>query len=149
MILHHALLAWEKWDFWDEVIGHDERNFRWKPDLDLRIEVADKEHPITRGLADFDTTDEGYVLHGKHDGQSTILLTAPQAEIAQRLSLRDGDTSDRIGGRDAAFHARVAKRFAAIAEAEPGRFTVVTALGTAEEVHRRVLEALHLPESIS
>ena len=80
---------------------------------------------------------------------STILLTAPQAEISQRLSLRDGDTSDRIGGRDAAFHARVAKRFATIAEAEPGRFTIVTATGTPEEVHRRVLEALHLPESIS
>jgi len=86
VILHHALLAWEKWKFWDQVIGHDERNFRWKPELDLRIEVADRQHPITRGMADFDTVDEGYVLHGKHDGKSTVLLTAEHEDIMKEVA---------------------------------------------------------------
>jgi type 1 glutamine amidotransferase len=86
VILHHALLAWEKWDFWDKVIGHDERNFRWKPELELTIEVADSEHPITRGMAGFDTIDEGYVLHGKHDGLSTVLLTAEHEDIMKEVA---------------------------------------------------------------
>ncbi|TWT82813.1 Trehalose utilization [Planctomycetes bacterium CA13] len=86
VILHHAILAWEKWDFWDRVIGHDERNFSWKPELDLKIEVADTEHPITLGMADFNTIDEGYVLHGKHDGQSTILLTSEHKDIMKEVA---------------------------------------------------------------
>ena len=86
VILHHALLAWEKWDDWDRVIGHDERNFSWKPDLDLKIEVADQDHPITQGLAGFATVDEGYVLHGKHDGQSTVLLTAEHEDIMKEVA---------------------------------------------------------------
>ncbi|TWU40544.1 ThuA domain-containing protein [Novipirellula artificiosorum] len=86
VILHHAVLAWEKWDFWDQVIGHDERNFRWKPELDLRVEVADKDHPVTQGTTDFDTIDEGYVLHGEHDGQSRILLTAEHKDIMKEVA---------------------------------------------------------------
>jgi uncharacterized protein len=86
VILHHALLAWEKWDFWDQVIGHDERNFRWKPELDLKIDVAAKEHPVTRGMANFATIDEGYILHGKHDGQSTVLLTAEHQDIMKEVA---------------------------------------------------------------
>jgi type 1 glutamine amidotransferase len=86
VILHHALLAWEKWDFWDHVIGHDERNFRWKPDLDLTIEVATTEHPITRGMTSFGTMDEGYVLHGNHDGESTVLLTAEHEDIMKEVA---------------------------------------------------------------
>ncbi len=86
VILHHALLAWEKWEYWDQVIGHDERNFRWKPDLELKVEVANNEHPITRGMADFDTVDEGYVLHGNHDGKSTILLTAEHDDIMKEVA---------------------------------------------------------------
>jgi type 1 glutamine amidotransferase len=86
VILHHAILAWEKWEFWDEVIGHDERNFRWKPDLELTLNVAHDEHPVTRGMSDFDTIDEGYMLHGKHDGRSTVLLTAEHKDIMHEVA---------------------------------------------------------------
>jgi type 1 glutamine amidotransferase len=86
VILHHALLAWEKWDRWDQVIGHDERNFRWKPDLELKVQVADKQHPVTSGMADFETIDEGYILHGEHDGQSTVLLTAEHEDIMKEVA---------------------------------------------------------------
>jgi len=75
VVLHHALLAWEEWDFWNQLIGFDNRNFSYKEGLDLKIAVSDDAHPITKGLSDFDTHDEGYDLHGEYDGQGTVLLT--------------------------------------------------------------------------
>jgi type 1 glutamine amidotransferase len=75
VVLHHALLAWEKWEFWNQLIGFDNRNFRYKEGLQLEIEVGDKSHEITQGMSDFTIIDEGYVLHGKYDGQGTVLLT--------------------------------------------------------------------------
>ncbi|HYW79076.1 MAG TPA: ThuA domain-containing protein [Thermoguttaceae bacterium] len=75
VVLHHALLAWEEWEFWNQLIGFDDRNFAWKDGLQLKISVADKTHPITTGMSDFETVDEGYVLHGKYDGKGSVLLT--------------------------------------------------------------------------
>jgi dTMP kinase len=72
----------------------------------------------------------------------TLLLTLPPEEAARRAEARDRGASDRIGGRDAAYHARVAAGFQALAEAEPGRFRVIDALGTPEEVAARLLAAV-------
>ena len=72
----------------------------------------------------------------------TILLSASSDAVADRLRARDGENSDRIGGRDPKFHARVADRFAAIAEAEPERVAIVDAMGAPEEVHARIMAAL-------
>lgn len=72
----------------------------------------------------------------------TLLLDLPAETVAQRLAARDAGGSDRIGGRDAAFHRKVAAAFAAFAEEEPGRFRRVDASGTAEEVTARLLAAL-------
>jgi dTMP kinase len=46
----------------------------------------------------------------------------PATLTAARLAARDGDHADRIGGRPAEYHARVAAAFARFAEAEPARF---------------------------
>lgn len=72
----------------------------------------------------------------------TVLLTVAPEVAASRLALRDGDTADRIGGREAAYHARVAAAFRGFAEAEPGRFAVVDAHGAPDEVHARIMVAL-------
>jgi dTMP kinase len=72
----------------------------------------------------------------------TVLLTVAPEVSAARLALRDGDTADRIGGRGAAYHARVAAAFRGFAEAEPKRFAVVDAEGVPEEVHARIIAAL-------
>ena len=37
-------------------------------------------------MADFDTIDEGYILHGKHDGLSTVLLTAEHKDIMKEVA---------------------------------------------------------------
>lgn len=68
----------------------------------------------------------------------TILLTVDPAETARRLALRDGDKSDRIGGRPAEYHARVAATFRAMAAADPDRFAIIAADASPEDVHARV-----------
>lgn len=72
----------------------------------------------------------------------TVLLAVRPEVSAERLALRDGGAADRIGGRGADYHARVAAAFRAFAEAEPGRFAVVDAEGSPEEVHGRVMAEL-------
>ncbi len=72
----------------------------------------------------------------------TLLLMLPADEAARRAGARDRGNSDRIGGRDAAYHARVADNFAQLAAAEPERFRLVDAMGGAEAVTGRLLAAL-------
>lgn len=72
----------------------------------------------------------------------TVLLTVAPEVSAARLALRDGDAADRIGGRGADYHARVAAAFRRFAETEPGRFVVIDAGGTPEDVHARIMAAL-------
>ena len=72
----------------------------------------------------------------------TLLLRLDPEEAAARARSRDTDGADRIGARDAAYHARVAAAFEALAEAEPARFRTVDAKGSADEVTSRLLAAV-------
>ncbi len=85
-------------------------------------------------------------LHGIGSGgllpDLTVLIEAAPDVSGRRLSLRDADGSDAIGGRDAGYHRRVSNAFARLAEAEPGRFVRIEGEGTREEIHARILQAL-------
>jgi len=72
----------------------------------------------------------------------TVVLELDPLAVAARLAERDRGISDRIGGRDAAYHARVAAAFRHFAQADPQRFALVQANGTAQAVHARVLAAI-------
>lgn len=72
----------------------------------------------------------------------TLLVEVDPATVATRLALRDAAGSDRIGGRDAAFHAKVARRFADIAHAEPDRVARIDGNGSAAQVHTAVMQAV-------
>jgi len=72
----------------------------------------------------------------------TFLLQAPTEEIAERLHERDGDEADRIGGKPASYHARVADHFRQLAATDPERFVIVDASGTPGEVHDRIMRAM-------
>lgn len=63
-------------------------------------------------------------------------------EGAERARARDTDGADRIGGRPAEFHHKVDLAFRLIAAEEPERVRLVDALGTPEEVTRRLLDNL-------
>ena len=72
----------------------------------------------------------------------TVLLTLDPEEAAARVAKRDAGALDRIGGRAADYHARVAAAFRRYAEAEPDRFAIVAADGAPDTVHARVLAAV-------
>ena len=72
----------------------------------------------------------------------TFLLEAADEAVQARLLARDGDVSDRIGGRDSAYHARVAERFRELAASEPARIVRVDATGSVEDVHSRILQSM-------
>lgn len=74
----------------------------------------------------------------------TVLIAVSPEIAAQRLAQRDGDSADRIGGRGAEYHARVAASFARMAAAEPQRFARIDGDGTPEDTHARIMAALGL-----
>ena len=73
----------------------------------------------------------------------TLLLEADPQATAARIAERDGDSSDKIGGRGVTFHDRVATAFERLAEAEPTRFRRIDASGDPASVHALVLAALY------
>lgn len=72
----------------------------------------------------------------------TLILTLPEAEAEARAQARDGDVSDRIGGRDRPFHRAVTQAFADYASAEPERIRLIDARGEPAAVTARLLDAL-------
>jgi len=72
----------------------------------------------------------------------TLLIeVSPQVAVA-RTARRDGAEADRIGGRDAAYHAAVAATFRRLAEADPARFARIDGDGSIADTHARVLDAV-------
>ncbi len=72
----------------------------------------------------------------------TLLIEIAPEIAAQRLILRDAGVDDRIGGRAAPYHARVAAGFARLAEAEPSRFARIDGNGSTDTTHSAILAAL-------
>jgi dTMP kinase len=77
---------------------------------------------------------------GEHFPDRTLVLTLDEG--ADRAKARDGDASDRIGGRGADYHHKVAVAFQLIAAEEPKRVQLVDASGPPEEVTQRLLDAI-------
>ncbi|MDB5725366.1 MAG: thymidylate kinase [Novosphingobium sp.] len=85
-------------------------------------------------------------LHGIGSGgllpDLTVLIeVSPEVALA-RTAQRDGGESDRIGGRDAAYHGAVVAAFRALTDADPTRFARVDGDGSREEAHVQILEAI-------
>ena len=93
------------------------------------------------GLSDEDVRELHRIGSGGLLPDLTLLFEIDPETARTRLSKRDGDDADRIGGRDATYHARVAAAFAAFADAEPARFARIDANGDPEAVHAAVLAA--------
>ncbi len=72
----------------------------------------------------------------------TVLMEVSAKNAARRLSVRDCDGTDRIGGRGATYHTKVALTFSRLAEAEPARFIKVDGDGNADEIHSVIMAKL-------
>lgn len=70
----------------------------------------------------------------------TLVLLSDQGSARARM--RDGDSADRIGGRQAAYFERVDDAFRALADGEPKRVRLVDAGGTEQAVTMRLLAEL-------
>jgi dTMP kinase len=94
------------------------------------------------GLADADILALHRIGSGGLLPDLTILLEAAPDEIAARLARRDGGESDRIGGREGEYHARVADAFRRIAAVAPERFVRIDGSGAPEATHHAILAAV-------
>jgi dTMP kinase len=72
----------------------------------------------------------------------TVLIAVSAETTAARLTARDAGNADAIGGRDAAYHARVGEAFLRFALAEPKRFAVIDGHGAPAAIHARIMAAV-------
>jgi dTMP kinase len=72
----------------------------------------------------------------------TLVLALDDWDATARADARDGGSPDRIGGREAGFHARVAQAFRNFASEDPERVRLVDASGREDQVTDRLLAAL-------
>ncbi len=85
VILHHAVLAFPQWSLWSEICGIADRSLSsYHHGERLWIEIANGDHPITRGLAPWEITDETYVMHDAGEGND-ILLTVDHPRSARTI----------------------------------------------------------------
>lgn len=94
------------------------------------------------GLSDAEVLELHRIGSGGLLPDLTLLIEVSPEVARQRTAARDVDGADRIGGRDEAYHAKVAAAFARFAEAEPARFARIDGNGDAEAVHSAVMAAL-------
>ena len=87
VVWHHAYCSYEHWPEYQAIVGGQYQRKDWtdhngvsKPastyihDVLFRIKVADTNHPITRGIEDFDIMDETYA-NGRVNPDVHVLLT--------------------------------------------------------------------------
>lgn len=70
--LHHSIANYQAWEEYPRIIGaryylpdlspeaRDHGPSTWEHDQDMEVEIADPEHPITKGLENFPINDETY-----------------------------------------------------------------------------------------
>lgn len=97
VVLHHAIANYQKWPEYNQIIGAryflekttvqgvvKERS-QWKHDVDFRVKVANRDHPVTRGLQDFEIHDETYNLFDVAP-EVTVLLTTEEKTSGPKLA---------------------------------------------------------------
>lgn len=97
---------------------------------------------VSLGLGDADILELHRIGSGGFLPHRTLVLDLSDAEAARRATARDNGLSDRIGGRDAEFHANVRRAFQNFAATEPDRIRLIDAAGEANAVTARLIAAI-------
>jgi hypothetical protein len=75
IVLHHSLMAFPQWPLWADLCGVSPETYKdYALDQDLHFTVADREHPITKGIGDFSMIDEAYLM-GPSTNSRVLLQT--------------------------------------------------------------------------
>jgi len=89
VVLHHAIADYQNWDEYHKIVagryylqktvvdGVEKARSIYKHGVKFKVHIADKEHPITRGLSDYEITDETYNLYDVYP-EAHILLTTDE-----------------------------------------------------------------------
>ncbi len=85
LVLHHAILAYPQWQTWNDLVGVADRKFDFHVGQDLRIEVADAEHPITKALPAWNMVDETYTMP-EPGPDSHVLLTTDHPKSMKAIA---------------------------------------------------------------
>ncbi len=114
--MHHSVCGYDDWPLYPKMIGGkylhkptviDGKEYqpaKYKHDLDMNIEVLDKEHPITKGVGNFTIHDEGYKNLYIKPGVNLLLKTDhPDAtpEVAWTTRYGKGPIFAIVLGHDA------------------------------------------------
>ena len=85
LFLHHSLASHPGWAGYLQLVGgkyhlpdftpDSNRISDFRHDITLHVEVLDPEHPVTRGMVDFDILDEGYTNTTRLPGTHPLLQT--------------------------------------------------------------------------
>jgi type 1 glutamine amidotransferase len=83
VVLHHAVAAFSGWPEYADIIGAkyyledtpEHSKSVYKHDLDFTVQVADGNHPVTRGIQDFTVYDETYNNYDIYDDNRILLST--------------------------------------------------------------------------
>jgi len=88
VIMHHAYCSYQGWPEYKTIIGGRYHQKPWtdskgvehpastyKHDVRFRVKVADKKHPVTKGIKDFDIIDETYGNGSVNPGVHVLLAT--------------------------------------------------------------------------
>jgi len=85
LVLHHALLAFPGWQLWNDLVGIEDRSFGYHIGETVTVQIADAEHPITRGLRDWTMIDETYTMADAGEG-SHVLLTVDHPKSMKTIA---------------------------------------------------------------
>jgi type 1 glutamine amidotransferase len=96
VLLHHGILSYAEWSFWDGVSGTRDRNFKYYPNQTVRYDIVNPEgHPITRGLGNFTLVDESYTM-AEPTVDNEILVTADHPNSMRAIAWTRQYKSSRV-----------------------------------------------------
>jgi len=103
LVMHHSLCGHDNWSVYRKMIGGqylhkpieiDGKSYpasTYKHDIDIEVQIVDKEHPITRGIENFTIRDEGYGKLYIREGVHVLLKTDhPEATAELAWTTRYG-----------------------------------------------------------
>jgi len=90
ILLHHALLNFQKWDLYTEISGLRLRGadglFKYTQNQTVDEHIVDSGHPITDGIQDFSIVDETYTIGEPDEPGNQILITTDNATSIKKIA---------------------------------------------------------------
>ena len=79
-ILHHSILAFPEWLVWNQWVGihdlsSDLKELKVTKPETIPLIVSDAQHPVTKGMENWEMLDELYLMNDPHSNSSPLLTT--------------------------------------------------------------------------